>query len=75
MPLNSRVSSNASFEAARSMIIMLENSNQIVAHQIHIIFQNFYKVETQLISILDFPQGCLLISSKSRDYFLIWLGQ
>jgi hypothetical protein len=57
------------------MIIMLENSNQIVAEQIHTIFQNFYKVETQLISVLDFSQECHLESSKSRDYFLVWLGR
>lgn len=57
------------------MITKLENSNQIVANQIHTIFQNFYKVETQLIAVLDFPQECLLGSSKSRDYFLFWLGR
>jgi len=57
------------------MLTKLENSNQIVANQIHTIFQNFYKVETQLIAVLEFPQECLLGSSKSRDYFLFWLGR
>ena len=44
---------------------------EIVAIQIHTTFQSFYKVKTQLIGVLDFPQKCLLGSSKSRDYFLV----
>tara|TARA_R110000803_G_scaffold210817_2_gene283947 strand:- start:2685 stop:3188 length:504 start_codon:yes stop_codon:yes gene_type:complete len=47
--------SNASLEASRSMITKLESSNEIVADQIHTIFQNSYKVEAQLIGVLDFP--------------------
>ncbi len=44
------------------MITKLENSNEIVANRIYTIFQNSYKVEAQLIGVLDFPP--LLRSAK-----------
>ncbi len=37
------------------MITKLENSHEDIAHQIYTIFQNSYKVEAQLIDVLDFP--------------------
>ena len=37
------------------MINKLDNSNEDVANQIFSIFQNSYKVEAQLINVLDFP--------------------
>jgi len=37
------------------MITKLENSNEIIANQIHTIFQSSYKVEAQLIGVHDFP--------------------
>ena len=45
-----------------SMITKLENSNEEIAHQIYTIFQNSYKVEAQLIGVLEFPP--LLRSTK-----------
>ena len=37
------------------MITKLENSNEDIANLIYTIFQNSYKVEAQLIGVLDFP--------------------
>lgn len=37
------------------MITILENSNEAVASQIHTIFQSSYKVEAELIGVLNFP--------------------
>jgi ribosomal protein S18 acetylase RimI-like enzyme len=37
------------------MIIKLENSNEDIANLIYTVFQNSYKVEAQLIGVLDFP--------------------
>lgn len=37
------------------MITKLENSNEVVANKIHTIFQNSYKVEAELIDVVDFP--------------------
>ena len=37
------------------MITKLDNSNEEVANQIFTIFQNSYKVEAQLIGVIDFP--------------------
>ncbi|MEW6990793.1 GNAT family N-acetyltransferase [Colwelliaceae bacterium 6441] len=37
------------------MITKLENSNELIAEQIHAIFQSSYAVEAQLIGVLDFP--------------------
>ncbi|QHJ13851.1 hypothetical protein FX988_04131 [Paraglaciecola mesophila] len=37
------------------MITKLENSNEVVANKIHTIFQNSYKVEAELIGVVDFP--------------------
>ena len=37
------------------MIKKLDNTNEEVANQIFTIFQNSYKVEAQLIGVLDFP--------------------
>jgi len=37
------------------MITRLENSNETVANQIRTIFQNSYKIEAQLIGVVDFP--------------------
>ncbi|KGJ88002.1 GNAT family N-acetyltransferase [Thalassotalea sp. ND16A] len=37
------------------MIKKLDNSNEEVASQIFTIFQNSYKIEAQLIGVLDFP--------------------
>jgi ribosomal protein S18 acetylase RimI-like enzyme len=37
------------------MITKLDNSNEDVANQIFIVFQNSYKVEAQLIGVVDFP--------------------
>ena len=36
------------------MITKLEHSNEAVAEQIHTVFQNSYKVEAELIGVLDF---------------------
>jgi ribosomal protein S18 acetylase RimI-like enzyme len=47
--------SNLSLEVSHSLITKLENSNEIVANQIHTVFQNSYKVEAKLIGVLDFP--------------------
>ena len=47
--------SNVNFEARLSMITKLDNSNEEVANQIFTIFQNSYKVEAQLIGVIDFP--------------------
>lgn len=44
------------------MITKLDNSNEDVANQIFTIFQDSYKVEAQLVGVLDFPP--LLRSSK-----------
>ena len=44
------------------MIRKLDNSNEQVADQIFTIFQNSYKIEAQLIGVLDFPP--LLRSAK-----------
>ena len=37
------------------MITKLDNSNEEVANQIFTIFQNSYKIEAQLIGVVDFP--------------------
>ena len=37
------------------MITKLENSNEIVANSIHTVFQRSYKIEAQVINVLDFP--------------------
>jgi ribosomal protein S18 acetylase RimI-like enzyme len=37
------------------LIAQLDNSNEDVAHQMFTIFQNSYKIEAQLIGVLDFP--------------------
>ncbi len=37
------------------MITKLDNSNRVVANQIYSVFQNSYKIEAQLIGVLDFP--------------------
>lgn len=47
------------------MITKLDNSNEDLAYQIFTIFQNSYKVEAQLIGVLDFPP--LLRSSKNIE--------
>jgi ribosomal protein S18 acetylase RimI-like enzyme len=44
------------------MITKLDHTNEEVAGQIHTIFQNSYKIEAQLIGVLDFPP--LLRSAK-----------
>lgn len=47
--------SNEKFEPRRSMIKKIDNSNEEVADQIFTVFQKSYKVEAQLIGVLDFP--------------------
>jgi len=37
------------------MILTLDNSNNEVAFQIFTVFQNAYKVEAQLLGVVDFP--------------------
>jgi len=37
------------------VIIKLKHSNELIANQIYAVFQNSYKVEAQLICVLDFP--------------------
>ena len=49
------LNSNASTEKSDRMITKLEHSNEVVAEQIHTVFQNSYKVEAELIGVLDFP--------------------
>jgi len=54
------------------MIIKLKNSNYIVATQIHTVFQNSYKVEAQLINILDFPpllRSVKNIANSQTDFY------
>ena len=60
--MNEALDSNANIEARCGMITKLENSNEDIANQIYTIFQNSYKVEAQLIDVLDFPP--LLRSAK-----------
>lgn len=60
--MNEALDSNANIEARCSMITKLEHSNEDIANQIYTIFQNSYKVEAQLIDVLDFPP--LLRSAK-----------
>ncbi|NQY63177.1 MAG: GNAT family N-acetyltransferase [Alteromonadaceae bacterium] len=48
------------------MITKLKNSNEEVANRIYTIFQNSYRVEAQLIGVLDFPP--LLRSAKDIVY-------
>jgi GNAT superfamily N-acetyltransferase len=43
------------FKVSGNMITKLDNSNEDIANQIFIIFQNAYKIEAQLIGTLDFP--------------------
>jgi len=54
------------------MIIKLENSNEEVANRIYTIFQNSYKVEAQLIGVLDFPPLLRsvkdIVNSKTEFY-------
>jgi len=38
-----------------TMINKLDNSNEEISNKIHTIFQSSYKVEAQLIGVLDFP--------------------
>ena len=45
------------------MINRLDNSNEEVANQIFSVFQNSYKVEAQLIGVLDFPP----LSRSAKD--------
>ena len=45
------------------MIKKLDNSNEDVSAQIFTIFQNSYKVEAQLIDVLDFPP----LSRSAKD--------
>lgn len=47
------------------MIKKLDNSNTYVANQIFTIFQNSYKIEAQLIGVLNFPP--LLRSAKDIE--------
>ena len=47
------------------MIKKLDNSNEEVADQIFTIFQNSYKIEAQLIGVIDFPP--LLRSAKAIE--------
>lgn len=47
------------------MITKLENANETVANQIHSVFQNSYKVEAELIGVLDFPP----LARSSKDIF------
>jgi ribosomal protein S18 acetylase RimI-like enzyme len=54
-PRDEVVKSNVNIEARCSMITKLDNSNEDVANQIFIVFQNSYKVEAQLIGVVDFP--------------------
>lgn len=37
------------------MITKLENSNDLIAERIYVVFQNSYKVEAQLIGVFNFP--------------------
>ena len=54
-PLIGVLNCNASTEKSNRMITKLEHSNEAVAEQIHTVFQNSYKVEAELIGVLDFP--------------------
>jgi len=45
------------------MIAKIDNSNEKIASQIFIVFQNSYKVEAQLIGTLDFPP----LSRSAKD--------
>jgi ribosomal protein S18 acetylase RimI-like enzyme len=47
------------------MIKKLDNSNEDIANQIFTIFQSAYKIEAQLIGVLDFPP--LLRSAKDIE--------
>ncbi|WDE01327.1 GNAT family N-acetyltransferase [Thalassomonas actiniarum] len=54
------------------MITKLENSNEIVASQIYSIFQNSYKVEAQLIGVVDFPplsRSVKDIANSKTDFY------
>ncbi len=54
------------------MIIKLENSNEEIANRIYTIFQNSYKIEAQLIGVLDFPPLLRsvkdIVNSKTKFY-------
>jgi len=54
------------------MITKLDNSNSEVANQIFSVFQNSYKIEAQLIGVLDFPPLMRSVkdikSSKTQFY-------
>jgi ribosomal protein S18 acetylase RimI-like enzyme len=60
------------FEPRHSMINKLDNSNVEVANQIFTVFQNSYKVEAQLIGVIDFPplsrSAKNIEDSKTRFY-------
>ena len=62
MPNMLNVTERYKFEARCRMIIELDNSDEKVADKIFSIFQNSYKIEAQLIGIVDFPP--LLRSAK-----------
>jgi ribosomal protein S18 acetylase RimI-like enzyme len=54
------------------MITKLENSNEIVANKIHIVFQRSYKVEAQLINALNFPplsRSSINIANSKNDFY------
>jgi ribosomal protein S18 acetylase RimI-like enzyme len=54
------------------MITKLKHSNEETANLIHAIFQNSYKVEAQLIGVLDFPpllRSATDIVHSKTDFF------
>lgn len=63
--------SNINIEDKVSMITILDNKDPEVAKQIYNIFQNSYKIEAQLIGILDFPplSRCAEDIEKSKTRF------
>jgi len=54
------------------MITKLDNSNEEIAKQIYTIFQNSYKVEAELIGVLNFPpllrSGSDIVNAKTDFY-------
>jgi len=61
--MNEALDGKANIEARYNMITKLENLNKDIANQIYTIFQNSYKVEAQLIGVLDFPP----LSRSAKD--------
>lgn len=54
------------------MIEKLENSNEAVANKIHAIFQCSYRVEAQIINVLDFPplsRSTKNIANSKTDFY------